>query len=65
MTDTLKTKPSVFERVGPIPFSTARGSCCYANDNRLVIVVLKDGVHEDYNAVKQRCSPVHSYLKTI
>lgn len=35
------------------------------NDNMLIVVVLKGGVREDYNAVKQRSSPVESYLKTF
>lgn len=65
MTDRLKKIPSGFERVRPVPWSTARGSCCYKNDNMLIIVALKGGVDEDYNAVKQRSSPVDSYLKTI
>lgn len=65
MTDRLKKIPNGFVRVRPVPWSTARGSCCYMNDNQLIIAVLKGGVHEDYNAVKQGSSPVESYLKTF
>lgn len=59
----LTKRPTGFRKVRPLPFFTARGSCCYINDNRLVLV-LKGGVYQYYNAVKQR-SPVDSYLKTI